>query len=131
MAVINHGVTLATANLYCRVNNDSGTNYSTTNLIGNGSSASSTRGSNQNRFYTDGGGSTTSVETTTVVQFMNYSNTTTNKTILSRYANATYGTAAIVSLYRSTSAISRIDFFIDGYFFANGSTLTLYGIKAA
>ena len=129
--VANFGVTTATANIYYRVNNDSGTNYSNTNLNGTGSSATSTRASSANRIYADSGGSTTSVGSTLMLQFMNYSNTTTNKTILARFGNASYGVYAGVGLWRSTAAITRIDAYIDGHNFADGSTLTLYGIKAA
>jgi hypothetical protein len=63
---------------------------------------------------------------------MNYSNTTTNKTILSRINNAENSTVARVTLWRNTAAISTI--FLtegNGANFIAGSTFTLYGIKAA
>jgi hypothetical protein len=66
---------------------------------------------------------------------MNYSNATTFKTVLSRGNRASAETAADVNLYRSTSALTRIDLAMGGSFptnnFATGSTFTLYGIAAA
>ena len=66
-----------------------------------------------------------------IVQFMNYSNTTTNKTVLSRANNAATGTDAIVNLWRSTAAITSIYVYVPSGNFATGSTFTLYGILAA
>ena len=65
---------------------------------------------------------------------MNYSNTTTNKTVLARGNNASDasypGTEAFVGLWRSTAAINRIDFSSNSKTW-NAGTFTLYGIKAA
>lgn len=121
-------------NSYCRVNGDSGTNYSSTFLSGDGSTASSARASNNNAInveyqaYID----TSNFDYIAKVNFMNYSNTTTYKTLLQRADNATQGTDAIASMWRSTSAITSIEFFLtSGRTFAVGSTFTLYGIQAA
>ena len=63
---------------------------------------------------------------------MNYSNTTTFKTILMRANNAALGVDAIVGLWRSTAAINEIKVFpTGGANFETGSTFSLYGIKAA
>jgi hypothetical protein len=66
---------------------------------------------------------------------MNYSNSTTFKTILSRanVASGTYpGTEAAVNLWRSTSVIDTIKVFPDPTeTFGAGTMLTLYGITAA
>ena len=117
---------------------DTGANYSTTRLSGDGSTASSGRASNANfmRLQSVTGQSTTSSNITNlIINFMNYSNTTTYKTVLNR-ANQTSGsypgTEAIVNLWRSTSAIDTIKVFpFTGASFATGSTFTLYGITAA
>jgi hypothetical protein len=110
-----------------RFNSDTGTNYSRTILRGNGTSATSARGSNETGIFFD-------FETTTatvIANVMNYSNTTTFKTVLHRSNNTTGNVATNANLYRSTSAISTISLAAgDG-----GSTLTgtfsLYGILAA
>ena len=66
-----------------------------------------------------------------IVQFQNYSNTTTYKTVLSRGNNASNLVEAFVGLWRSTSAITAIDIKTQSGNFSIGSTFTLYGIKAA
>jgi hypothetical protein len=64
---------------------------------------------------------------------MNYANTTTYKTVLARSNVTDFRVAAIVGLWRSTSAINTIQLRSDNssYNFTTGSTFTLYGISAA
>jgi len=64
------------------------------------------------------------------VNFMNYSNTTTYKTILSRGAVA-INSRASVGLWRSTSAITSFTIGMTVDNFVSGSVFTLYGISAA
>jgi hypothetical protein len=67
-----------------------------------------------------------------IVQVQNYSNSTTYKTFLSRANNAANAADGIVGLWRSTSAITSIQFFYsDSSNIITGSSATLYGIKAA
>jgi len=115
-------------NLTVRVNGDTGNNYSATQLYGNGSSAASLRYSN----ISNGLGGVGNGASVMRGNFMNYANTTTYKTWISRggTGNGTYLDAA-VSLWRSTAAITSITFIPEGTTFENGTTLTLYGIKAA
>jgi hypothetical protein len=108
---------------------DTGSNYSSTFMYGNGSSAVSSRASSQTNWIIDVGTSTSSTGTT-ILQFMNYSNTTTNKSALFR-SNTSGIVIAFAALWRSTSAINTIK--IAGYSGSNlltGSTFSLYGIKA-
>ena len=114
--------------LLVRVNSDSGTNYSRTFLYGDGSSAVSGRASNANGFYVAGlnGGQSVSKW-----DFMNYSNTTTNKTVLVRSDAANWATFATVALWRSTAAINAMSIAnASAGNFNAGTTFTLYGIKA-
>lgn len=117
---------------YCllRVNGDSGTNYSNTRLAGNGTSATSSRSGSDAQWFVNLAGAT--FNGVSIVDFFNYSNTTTFKTKLSRDANAGSAVVQDVSLWRSTAAITSIAFIVPA---ANnwvaGSTFTLYGIKAA
>ena len=117
---------------YVRYNSDSGTNYSRTYLSGNGSSASSSRASSENLQYLVGG---TYVDGTfaynSITHFMNYSNTTTYKTMLSRANNSGVQVDALVGLWRSTSAITSIIVYSSNGNFDTGSTFSLYGIKSA
>jgi hypothetical protein len=118
--------------MYIQVNSDTATNYSWTRLSGNGSAAASSRGSNSSLGYRVGNMSGSNVgQNNAIVQFLNYSNTTTNKTILSRSNNASLLVEAYVGLWRSTSAITSMDIKTQSGNFSIGSTFTLYGIKAA
>jgi hypothetical protein len=123
--------TSAGDNVLARINGDTGSNYSFTRLSGNGSSATSARASNQSYLNFDGAAYLTTGRSTWVIQFMNYSNTTTFKTILSRGSNAATGTDANVNLWRSTSAITSIAFIATSNTYQTGSTFTLYGIAAS
>jgi hypothetical protein len=126
----------ANMNFDFRVGNgtvDSGTNYSGTYLVGAGS-ASSTRLSNQDTMRS---GQNCFIRTSgdvfqCITQFMNYSNTTTNKTVIHRLANANQSVVETsVSLWRSTSAINIITLGSFGSAtMAAGTTATLYGIRA-
>lgn len=112
-----------------RVNSDTGTNYSTTWLQGNGSIAQSSRYSNKTFGLI---GYMRNTISSAIIQLQNYSNTTTYKTILSREADGTDGTWANVTLWRSTSAINSITLYaLNNYNYSNSTTFTLYGIKAA
>jgi hypothetical protein len=131
--VCNLQVSAASADFSVRVNNDSGTNYSRTYLSGDGSAASSGRTSNQTYFQPDAlGYPTNAMSQTTFINFMNYANTTTYKTFLSRTNNASTGLDAMAGLWRSTAAINRVDVATVGASnWATGSTFTLYGIASA
>jgi hypothetical protein len=113
-------------------NNDNGSNYSSTFLSGNGTAASSDRYSNR----TDGifpGDTDNSNNAVMIIHLMNYSNTTTYKTTLSRSSDASDSVKALVGLWRSTSAITSIKITNQDLAsnIASGSTFTLYGIKSA
>jgi hypothetical protein len=119
-------------NLSLRVGNgsiDSGTNYSYTRLYGYSSTAGSGRASNTTKGGQLGWGTN---QSTVIYQFMNYSNTTTNKTVLGRNADTEISDTG-VTLWRSTAAINTITVFMDGsgLLIKSGTTCSLYGIKAA
>lgn len=124
-------LTTGAGDLLFEFNGDTGSNYSTTYLTGTGSAASSGRFSNQIKTYNDVNGY---VDTTnahnSITHIMNYSNSTTYKTLMSRSNNAAGGTDATVSLWRSTAAIIQVRIYLSNNF-ATSSTFTLYGIKAA
>lgn len=108
---------------------NTGSVYSTTFLFGNGSSAGSSRTSN--RTWADAA-RTDTTRSTSIIHIMNYSNTTTNKTILARGSNSTLAIAT-VSLVRDTAAINTIQLaaHYDATFnFTDGTTFTIYGIAA-
>ena len=128
--VVNAGASSPSYDFAMRFNSDSGSNYSVTRLIGNGSTASSSRTSNNTFINTRA--IPADITGTYIVQIQNYSNTTTYKTALIRANNPASATEAVVGLWRNTAAITSIT--ISPEFLVNllaGSTLTLYGIKAA
>ena len=115
--------------LLVQVNGDTGANYSSTELSGNGSSASSSRDPNTNFANIGGVWNSTGAN---ILHFMNYSNSTTYKTILTRNSDAGFIARASVSLWRNTAAITSIKIYPNSSVNFNvGSTFTLYGIAAA
>jgi len=116
--------------LQMRFNSDTGSNYSTTYIYGDGSSAVSGR-----QTSTTGAqfGRVASANiTTSIGQIQNYSNSTTYKTVLGRGNNSSALVWGSVSLWRNTSAITSITIFNEASAtISSGSTFTLYGILAA
>ena len=112
-----------------RFNSDSAGNYSATRLYGDGTTASSDRETNSNNLTTAWGGGAYNMY---ITHILNYSNTTTYKTALTRISENRY-VLAMVSTWRSTAAISTISVQNgnSATSFTAGSTFTLYGIAAA
>lgn len=115
---------------------DSGSNYSTTRLYGDGASAVSDRFTNSNLIYCypiPATSATSGVFASGITHILNYANSSTNKTVLSRGAsdvnNAGY-TAEQVGLWRNTGAITSVALLTNASF-TTGSTFALYGIKAS
>ena len=134
LVLIISGTSTANGQAFIRFNNDSGGSYSVTNMYGDGSSAGSER-------YTSGSGSPYNAygfignfktgQGNKIIDLNNYSNTTTFKNYLCRTTNPSTDTSTMVGLWQSTSAISRIDLFINGSTWASGTTINLYGIANA
>lgn len=127
--IMNSNSNSGTIDSVMRYNGDTGTNYSWTELQGDGTSATSARFSTQNYIYTMN--QYTSSISTSIISIQNYSNTTTNKTALIRNNNAAAYVNAAVGLWRSTAAITSVTLLSTAGSYAAGSTFTLYGIKAA
>ena len=133
LVLIYSGTGSVAIDVVMQLNGDTSSLYSSTVVTGNGTSALSSRTSAQSKIWLDSYGyMTTSNPNVGVVHLMNYSNTTTYKTVLCRANNATTGTDATVGLYRSTSAITSLTLL--PHITANfsiGCTFSLYGILAA
>ena len=118
-------------NLPVRFNSDTGSNYSYTRMYGDGSGAASDRESNLTfAVYAIG----SSERTFATIHINNYSNTTTNKTLLGRggYTGTGY-VSVFASMWRNTAAITSIILYGHSNFSTNfsvGSTFNLYGILA-
>ena len=112
-------------------NSDTANNYSETPIKGDGSTVASGRASNRAFIFTQAVAGT-NVPFMVQSNFMNYSNSTTYKTVLSRSDCASRDVTASVGLWRSTAAITSIKIYgLTGANFQVGSTFTLYGIAAA
>ena len=115
--------------LIAEFNSDTGANYSSTRLQGDGSAAASTR-------YTSASDAKIGYTYTTdftlgIFQIQNYSNSTTYKTCLSRSNNASEIVMAIVSTWRNTNAITSINLRMEASAqIVAGSTFSIYGIAA-
>jgi hypothetical protein len=119
------------------INSDSGSNYSNTHIYGDGSSAGSDRFSSSTYgnagFWFPGATTTSGIYSATTVHFQNYSNSTTNKSWIvndKNQSNLAGLPGASVGLWRSTSAITRLDISLGVGSWAVGSTFELYGILA-
>ena len=131
LVLILEGTGTADLDLCLRFNSDTGSNYSMTNLRGDGSSVYSSRDTSRDRMAV---GIITSTRTMSRINIQNYSNSTTYKTAIARTdsTNATYGLMARVGLWRSTAAITTVTILTNSTSgLASGMTLTLYGIAAA
>lgn len=132
--IMNTGIAGSGGSMYVRFNGDSGANYSQTILRGSGSAVTSTRYSGSLIYLDYNGPTLGSASSNYIVQLNNYSNTTTNKTVLVR-TNATIGSGtgveAHVGVWRTNSAITSLSIGPTGGAIFGGSTFTLYGILKA
>jgi hypothetical protein len=127
LILVTDGIGSSPQNLLLRFNSDSGSNYSYTQVYGDGSAAGSTRGTNETFARV---GPMYNSQSITTASVMNYSNSTTNKTVVARANNAGNQVNALVSLWRNTAAITNVT--VNAIFgqFNSGTTVSLYGIKA-
>jgi hypothetical protein len=132
--VVQGGNQNASYGLGLRFNSDSGNNYSVTQLTGTGSTTpSSARESSQPQIIVGGNGfgGSNLVTDVTIINVMNYSNSTTYKTTIGRNNIPGSVVGSTIGLWRSTSAITTIRITAQNSYFVNGATATLYGIQAA
>jgi hypothetical protein len=121
---------------FVRLNSDSSKIYSSTRLRGDGSSASSSRrvradGSPNDTRFEMGLGSSNEI-VSNIFYIMNYSNTTTNTTVMCRANQASSAVHFSVGLYGSNSAVSTLTIGnTNSNNWTSGTVITLYGIKAA
>jgi len=124
----------ASMNVDMRFNNDSTTLYSNTVIYGDGSAANSSRAVSQSRIRLTDYVNVSSTPTLHIIDIFSYAGST-NKTCLIEQSMDNNGSGIVaryVGLYRSTSAITRIDLLnLVSTNFAVGTTATLYGILKA
>jgi len=130
--VVNGGASVV-ADVYVRLNGDTGSNYSSTLLSLDNLTVVSGRYSNATAMrLTDAGSlNNTLGATNQIFNIMNYANTTTYKSVMSRTNRATGGLDTFSGLWFSTSAITTVLLYPGSGTFLDGTTFTLYGIAAA
>jgi hypothetical protein len=124
------------AYLYLRFNNDSGSNYSSKTIEGNGASAASYSNTSQTKMLfwnTNGGGSTSNTFGNAELYVPNYLSSNQKSVSMDTVAetNATTEYMDIVAgIWTGTAAITSISLLPDSLF-AQYSTAYLYGVKNA
>ena len=121
----------AAVNPRVRFNGDTASNYSQTAIMGDGSSAQSTRGTSQALIYTTiYNGLASGVPGLFTMDVLSYKGSTFKTALLtgSTDSNGSGQVERDVALWRSTSAITQIDLISGSSTFNAGTTATLYGI---
>ena len=122
-------------NIQLRLNSDSGSNYSTHYLTGNGTSAGSGAATNTSFIYVGGAtaaGSTANVFEGLVIDILDYKNTNKNKTVRTLAgwdANGSGLVALWSGAWRNTNATTAITLYPNLGNFVQYSSFALYGIK--
>jgi hypothetical protein len=115
-----------------QLNNDTASNYSNTQLTGNGSTASSNRYAAT--YFQFIGSASSTVPNLGTMDLFSYAGST-FKTVLTTWSGDRNGSGTVertVSLWRSTSAISTVKVSASGSnTLSTGTTATLYGILKA
>jgi hypothetical protein len=131
-----------TTGFLCQVNGAVGNVYDGFYLRGDGSTGSAAR---YNKFINPtyaapignmvANSATAGIFSNHIINWNNYSNTTTYKTFLARSNSlnnsASFYTETVTNMYFATSAISSLTFFPEAGNFVSGSTISIYGIAAA
>jgi len=115
------------------VNNDVTNNYRYVLAGGNGSQANSYYSSSSDGFYLGQGNAF--IDSTTnrwhaIVNFLDYSSTNKQKSVLARENESAKGSDMYVEVWRSTAAITSIKVAVSSLTWAIGSSFALYGIVA-
>ena len=115
-----------------QLNNDTASNYSNTQLTGNGTSASSNRYAAA--YFQFIGSASSATPNMGTMDLFSYAGST-NKTVLTTWSGDLNGSGTVertVSLWRSTAAISTIKVYASSTnTLSAGTTATLYGILKA
>lgn len=123
--------------LWMRLNGDTGTDYSTTSLLGDGFSAASYRTTNKTAIEVAESntiGTSTTIPEMWTIDIFSYTGST-NKTCLITAQQDANGSGQVmrkVGLWRDTSVINEVKLMLNSTGnFNSGTTATLFGIKAA
>lgn len=125
------GISGTSTNIALRFNSDTGSNYSRTRIIGDGSAATSTIAINDTEIDLNRENLSTTLPSLYTVDIFSYAGSF-NKTLLASVNEDRNGSGSVVrttGLWRNTSAITSILVTtLSGDTFGIGTTATLYGI---
>lgn len=125
LQLIIHNSSSTVSNGYYRLNNDSSFNYDVQLVEGDGSTIRGRYNTSAERAYLSFETNVWGDPAMGILDLMDYSKTDRYKFGLSRVGNASRATNMAHNMYKSNSAITRLDVYIS---FAAGSNLSLYGI---
>lgn len=129
LLIVAGGYSSADISYNLEFNGDTGSNYSTTYLLGSGSASSSGRLTNDVKIVANGRTGTSGG--IVKINIGNYSNTNMYKTTLAGGVNTSGYVAYSGGSWRSNSAINSIKITPESGTISSGSVWTIYGIKAA
>jgi hypothetical protein len=114
-----------------KINNDTGSNYNSVTMLGNGSAASSANYASSTLGWLTVGGGFDLTRGQLQTTFFDYAQTDKHKSFITRNGTSSRGVEAIGSRWASTSAITSLNIYsVNGWSFAAGSTFALYGVSA-
>ncbi len=133
IVIINGGTSSSGQSIGMRFNGDSGNNYYSVDMWGNGTSPSFSRLASTSfiRVVGRGIGTDSSLIDNSVTHIQSYSSSSLKKAVINR-STVSGGVTASGGKWNSASAITSITFFGEGPSnLITGTTIALYGIKAA
>lgn len=129
LVLITSGTSSGGAQMTLRINGAT-TNYSSTMLSGNGTSVDARSITGLSYIQLGYHDYFSASQTNAITHIINYTNTTTFKTVLNRTNNGSLGVGLSTGLYRSTAAITTFDVLPLNSTWVLGTTFNLYGILA-
>jgi hypothetical protein len=120
--------------LRMRFNNDAGSNYEWNFFVNSGSGGGSTQFGPYSGYTIPGNNANPQWYSSGVIDVINATSTTLHKAVSGRWGGivntSTYGYPGYLgAVYKSTSAVNRIDLYTNGSGFLTKSRVSLYGIK--
>jgi hypothetical protein len=131
LILVVNGTTAGASSVTLRFNSDTGANYSSVIMEGNGTNAGSGNNASQTAlFNTYAYNSTNTTGSVHVFNIMDYTATDKHKVVLSRTNNTSLVTAAAAGRWANTAAITTVEVRSLSSSFAVGTNLSLFGVSS-